>query len=124
MEKEFVHYAEALALKELGFDEPCFGYYDGNHNFNYMINGIEDFSNRKFPLGHSVGWVSAPLKQQVFRWFRENYNIDSHIEYYPSSEDTVAYFFIADEDESINYGTYDEAEDKCIKFLIETVKNM
>ena len=27
MDKEFFPYEEALALKELGFDEPCFGYY-------------------------------------------------------------------------------------------------
>ena len=28
MEKEFVDYKIGLELKELGFDEPCFGYYD------------------------------------------------------------------------------------------------
>jgi hypothetical protein len=27
MEKDFVPYEEALALKELGFDEPCFAVY-------------------------------------------------------------------------------------------------
>ncbi len=27
MNKEFIPYEQALALKELGFDEPCFGYY-------------------------------------------------------------------------------------------------
>jgi hypothetical protein len=27
MNKDFVHYEEALELKELGFNEPCFGYY-------------------------------------------------------------------------------------------------
>ena len=28
MEKEFIPYEQALALKELGFDEPCFGYFN------------------------------------------------------------------------------------------------
>ena len=28
MEKEFVPYELALRMKELGFDEPCFGYYN------------------------------------------------------------------------------------------------
>ena len=28
MEKEFVPYELALRMKALGFDEPCFGYYD------------------------------------------------------------------------------------------------
>lgn len=27
MQKEFIPYEQALALKELGFDKPCFGYY-------------------------------------------------------------------------------------------------
>jgi hypothetical protein len=27
MKKEFISYEQALALKELGFDEPCFGYW-------------------------------------------------------------------------------------------------
>lgn len=32
MNKEFVPYEQALALKELGFDEPCFAYYDEEDN--------------------------------------------------------------------------------------------
>jgi hypothetical protein len=28
MIRDFVNYEGALALKELGFDEPCFGYYE------------------------------------------------------------------------------------------------
>ena len=30
MMKEFVPYNEALELRKLGFDEPCFGYYEPN----------------------------------------------------------------------------------------------
>jgi hypothetical protein len=119
MEKEFVTYKQALALKELGFDEPCFGYYD------HQIKELDTISSEVCErLCKHDTYIKAPTYSQAFRWFREKYNINSHIEYYPSSEDTVAYFFIADEDESINYGTYEEAEEKCIKFLIETVKNM
>ena len=31
MEKEFIPYKQALALKELGFDEPCLFLYIGIH---------------------------------------------------------------------------------------------
>jgi hypothetical protein len=76
MKKEFVPYSLAIRMKRLGFSEPCFGYYDGNYIFCYMFEGKPDvFSNRKFRLGHSVGWISAPLFSQAFRWFRENYNL-------------------------------------------------
>ena len=64
MEKEFIPYEQALALKELGFDEPCLKSYgdDGLLNQN----------------DHSL-YLSAPLYQQASRWFREKYFIVSYI---------------------------------------------
>ena len=46
MEKEFIPYTEALALKELGFDEPCFANYSPEFNLyhpekNYLFNFTE-----------------------------------------------------------------------------------
>ena len=34
MKKEFVPYEQSLALKELGFDEPCLTYYFSDGAFN------------------------------------------------------------------------------------------
>lgn len=35
MEKEFCIYSQALRLKALGFDEPCFAFFNGKHlDFN------------------------------------------------------------------------------------------
>ncbi len=78
LEKEFVKYNEALALKELGFDEPCFGYYDGNHNLQYMYNGKpEKFTEKRMGVSDSkwVGWISAPTYSQAFRWFRGKHKL-------------------------------------------------
>ena len=61
MNKEFVPYEQALALKELGFDEPCFGYRDGG---GYLII-------KQMP--HCV--ISTPTFSQAFRWFREKYGL-------------------------------------------------
>ena len=59
MNKEFVPYEQALALKELGFDEPCFGYYDeGGNLYTEMVEVLK-----------------APLYQQAFRFFREKHNV-------------------------------------------------
>jgi hypothetical protein len=70
MEKEFIPYEQALALKELGFDEPCFFSYDywnterlANTYYNYVNYNVREKS------------VSAPLYQQAFRWFREKHNL-------------------------------------------------
>jgi hypothetical protein len=69
MQEHFVNYNQALALKELGFDEPCFGFYD---IFTNEVKG------GNFPC---EGSNNAPLKSQVFKWFREEHGIWVTFEY-------------------------------------------
>ena len=126
MEKEFVSYDQAVALKELGFDEPCIGWF-------MKINplGKEFLPSIRFEKSLNQAECSifggenclAPLKQQVFRWFRNKHNIDSHIEKYLSSEDAIEYFFMVSDEksidfESINFESHEEAESACIDKLI------
>ena len=129
MEKEFIPYEQALALKELGFDEPCFGYYDGNLNLQFMYNGIpEKFTEKRMGPADSVwvGWISAPLYQQAFRWFRENYSLYGTIRYGNNELDKSIYLFpcingiIVGND---SFKTQEEAELECLKKLIEIVKS-
>ena len=117
MEKEFVPYEQALALKELGFDEPCLGYYDDD--FELFLLKYFNYNSTKA--------VSAPLYQQAFRWFREKY----HIIGYPifkggktsktSWYDYIIYSEIDWENDNPNqqWKTYEEAELECLKKLIE-----
>ncbi len=69
-EKDFVPYEQALALKELGFDEPCFAYYDMAQEFNFpgctMHN--RNFINLKATM--------TPLYQQAFRWLYQKLEIN------------------------------------------------
>ena len=75
MNKEFVPYEESLALKELGFDEPCFGNYN---NLTETIRFIFGKTNEgclvynKVPgtdiIVTSNERILAPLYQQAFRW--------------------------------------------------------
>ena len=78
MEKEFVTYEQALALKELGFDEKCLSRYCSVTEWEeltgeILLQNIDCNVSERF-------LVKAPLKQQVFRWFREKYNQNSFIE--------------------------------------------
>ena len=130
MKKEFVPYELAVKLKDLGFDEPCFGYYDGNHNFNYMFEGKpENFSYRKFPLGHSVGWTSAPTFSQAFRWFREKDNAVCEIirKEDGNHSEFIGWVFINNRKiDVVSYWdskTYEEAELACLDKLIEIVES-
>jgi|688.fasta_scaffold686134_2 hypothetical protein len=120
MKKEFVTYDQALALKELGFNEP---YSLGYHSLN--PTDIRGNNVRLWSEFNKIDVVSckAITWHTAFRWFREKHEIDSHIEKYLSSEDTIEYFFMANDEESINFETYEEAESACIDKLIEIIKN-
>lgn len=124
MKKEFVKYETALALKELGFDEPCLGYYFGKDEKVYTSN--EDVKPPFIPSLDSKVMFRAPLKQQAFRWFREKHQIHSTI---TSISQESWQWHITKPSESLgklyeeDFYTYEEAEDACIDKLIEIVKN-
>jgi hypothetical protein len=124
MESLFVPYEIALALKELGFDEPCFGYYEPNGELDYIENHIL----KDFPyLAKNSEWqdlVAAPLYQQAFRWFREKYNLDHEINKHKNFESFMCRYGQNGLYEIIEEGieTYEEAELECLKKLIEIVK--
>jgi hypothetical protein len=118
MEKEFVPYQEALALKELGFDEEYIALYDIDTN-ELCIGDVDEFEF----IHHS--FISAPLKQQVFRWFREKYNLKSCIIFRTSMEDNKEYYDWLIKGQEVVYRhftTYEQAELACLQKLIELVK--
>ena len=121
MNKEFVPYEQALELKKLGFDEMCFG--------NFKENQIELY--RQFYcynsdyVDHLAIYISAPLYQQAFRWFRENYGLIGWVEgkrvYRWCIESPIP------TDGQLNFSpfkTYEEAELECLKKLIKIVKEI
>ena len=129
MIKEFIPYQQALALKELGFDEPCFMTY---------LNGKLD--KELFLFNHSIRshstqeFTSAPTFSQAFRWFREKYAIYTNINYDWNDEVFRVTIMKQNEDKSCNiiflkegeyikeYNSYEEAELDCLIKLIEIVK--
>lgn len=123
MEKEFVPYDLAIKLKDLGFNEPCFGYYDLdglqiNTNHWYPEN-----KNSSFPLPNTTNnpKISAPTFSQAFRWFREKYDchhtIKHNKKYVGIAYSSVVNFSIDE------FETYEEAELACLETLIEVVES-
>jgi hypothetical protein len=113
MENEFVTYEQALALKELGFNEKCCGYYLVRTLF---ITSVLVYDSQEIPV------VKAPLKQQVFRWFREKYGFCHFVNHsghgFCSGWEDKGY----NEHGFENFNTYEEAENACIDKLIEIAK--
>ena len=124
MTQEFVTYEQALALKELGFDEPCFGYYDNIGKLFFNTNGQ--------PVGNDWVWVvptDAPLYQQAFRWLRHKHNCVCEIirKEVGNHSEFIGWVYIDDRKiDVVSYWdskSYEEAEDACINKLIELVKS-
>jgi hypothetical protein len=128
MEKEFVTYKQALALKELGFDEDCLAsfFIPNLHSIKFTATTKRNSTLLMGGLG-----CTAPLKQQVLRWFREKYDlfgcIDLHINtpshwYVRIDVIEINDFIYHSEDEHTYFTTYEEAENACIDKLIELTK--
>ena len=112
--KDFVLYPEALELKELGFDEPCFGWFASDRTLVKEVTEKTDFT-------------LAPTYSQAFRWFREKHNINTVISW---RDDLLnfdisltemkkhGYLYYKD-----NFTTYEEAELACLKKLIDLTKD-
>ena len=98
MRKHFVTYEIALKLKELGFDEPCFGYYrpmkewmmrgtkfnperhfhgcnwanpDNSMYFMYVSNSFGDRDSviKNSEFTKATENIAVPLWQQIMKWF-------------------------------------------------------
>lgn len=143
MENQFVTYQQAKDLKEIRFDELCFGQYEDESkilsiNFNNTPLTEEQkkrpglYSNE---IKNSIvpQWaIAAPLKQQFFDWVSENYNINCYTKpeiidgnqiydyyiWFPESEGEKLDLSIG----MNNKYTREEAESACIDEVIEMIK--
>jgi hypothetical protein len=121
MEKQFIPYEQALELKKLGFDEPCFKGY--TEEYKNLISFSNTHTNTSVKNTLPTKPFIAPLYQQAFRWFREKYQIDSWI--YPNLN---GLYSVSNVRRGVGLGkvseyqTYEEAELACLKKLIEIVK--
>jgi hypothetical protein len=123
MTKEFLTYELALKLKEVGFNEPCMGYYDCERDLKLVPNKNKFLSCE----------YAAPLYQQVFRWFREKHNlyvviIPTVTMYWTFKTMTVVEGIVDappyNHVDANDYPTYEEAEIESVKELIKIVKQI
>ena len=145
MNKEFVTYDQALALKELGFDEKSLAYWFNETPLNpegqCLVYYQKPYDNTKITNGVIREYSWAPLYQQVFRWFREKHGLYIHfvpefymtginfnwqILWYLPKEKWTEYvvsngtMLFGDNGE---YPTQEDAENACLDKLIEIIKN-
>ena len=121
LEQNFVPYEIASELKDLGFDEPCFGYYlCKNSAFGIYI---EITSNWLDLLPYDSSSCKAPLYQQALEFFRDKYKLKFYIREDIWNHWCSVTILEGEEYTYIGeYETYEEAQVECLKKLIEIVK--
>ena len=119
MNKEFISYEQAVALKELGFDERCFTRY---YESGKLADSLSYLHHNHF------GQVNAPTYQQAFRWFREKHNL--YVDIFVDDNKTFGFMIThftsegrVDSPVKYNHITYEESEQACLDRLVEIVKN-
>jgi hypothetical protein len=129
----FVSYEQAVKLKELGFDpflrEDCLAYFNtSNSNNDLETKDWWLLRNNDFQYA-----LSAPLKSQVFKWFRENHNLDYNIINWSNCLENWCFRImnlVMDENSNLDFdsyiveennSSYEDAELACIDNLIGLV---
>lgn len=121
MKDLFVSFEEAVKLKELGFDEPCFFYYNEAGESMCHAPILETNSSYK----HNE--ISQVLYSQAFEWFRIKHNISSYIraDWQPDWNAYSYQCYFNQDKEQFNlikyYNTYEEAQLKCLQELIKMI---
>jgi hypothetical protein len=116
--KDFTLYPEALELKQLGFDEPCFAFYDESLYFPNNENQYGTFCNQKLDASS----CSAPTYSQAFRWFREKYGLCIVIKPIDDKKLDLGYNLLKNGLIMSAHLTYEGAELACLRNLIKIVK--
>jgi len=125
MEKEFIPYEQALALKELGFDEKCISVYLTHSKQPYPIY-------RPYTNNENTDEVLRPTFSQAFRFFREKFRLHSFIDIYPTNDEPDrCWYMIRHYDRSVGddkdivsgfFVNQEKAELGCLIRLINIVK--
>ena len=129
---KFVDKNLAIILKEKGFDKPCFGEYVYVHdNFiPFLTYNGESFEE----LLQYTRFIPAPTIEQVFKWLREEKDIDIVI--YPIDRNTIfmggekyilSIYFCGKRDYKIHKDNNDKFvkwEDACIAGIEYVINNL
>ena len=130
---EFIPYTQALELKQLGFNEPCWAWYnipDEDVRYCYSegrspITNIQEEWDAKID-GKPVENIGLPTFSQAFKFIREKYNLIGLVEGgYDNGKNIFTYVIWEGFKDIITddyFETLEEAELNCLNELIKMLK--
>jgi hypothetical protein len=131
IKSEFVPYGPSVRIKALGYDEPCFAFYQVekfedspcgvDDRDEYIRTGFATCKNSEIP----EHYVAAPTWCSAFKWFRINYDLIGFVERIFSDE--FGYTITEGDKEPINgfsFDSFESAELHCLDKLINIVETL
>jgi hypothetical protein len=140
MNKYFVEYEEALILKELGFNEFCFKYSEHKKKCENKIDGCCPLHNifcgsPGCEIDKTIESIPLPIYSQAFKFFRDKFSLQHELCSLKKDSWLITIWDISSTTEHGVYNgkrwdcddldephTYEEAEEVCLKKIIEIVK--
>ncbi len=142
IQNNFVPYNESFELSKIDFIEPCLAYYShikqSNINITFFIKHKDEYTNNVEKQGDVI-FISAPLYQQVFKWFRDVHGLELNILSTYRQNKTRKYFFnielfidnqftkelfnCIDSKNELLFSTYEDAQVYGLKLLIQIIKS-
>jgi hypothetical protein len=141
MNKNFLPFEESMYLKELGFIEPCLANYYVPEKELTPYRGFPDEGNEDTHFSTCINqdykttWITAPLFQQAFNFFRDVFNLEYNIIKSANGNYSVAIHentreyldkiimlgghYHACLSEIVDLYSYEEAELECVRELIK-----
>ena len=128
LEEEFVPNDLALAMREIGFDEPCLKYkWNDEKSAKWMSQTSRPtcFHKQNLWTENDLFTISIPTYSQCFKWFKERkmLGLINPIDDWNSwsfsilSEDCMSPFF--EMSQGLEYKSFEEAQLECLKQLIK-----
>ena len=125
--EDYVSFETARLLKEKGFDEECWCWYEED---GYFKDSNDDYGFQSNSDHISDDFIcSAPTLQMTMKWLREKYKL----EIYPFHEKlqgdswwyrierSKAFFNITEYEEDLIFGSYEQACEAAIKYCLENL---
>lgn len=144
MKNLFIPYNEAMALKKLGFDELCLGYYHDENKFFFTMPSMDKkfipFYNINSKCGQYLSFIfakkstkakvcMAPTYVQAFDFFKEQFKLTSHVDLLSINHLGEEFYYnivnfadFIDESTTMKihgFKTKEEAELACLQKLIQ-----
>lgn len=131
LQNQYLPHNIAYELKNIGFNEPCMGFYDYPKNIikvslKYHGNLHDGYENEMKSIT-----VTSPLYQQVFDWFEKTHKLFANINIKTYKTTSYNYSIIRLDDESSDstnyvndesYSSKIDAKKACIQTMIDIVQ--